>query len=321
MERFRNGRIDRRAALLCEADGRVSVHGDAVLEEAPLAISVNGQAYAVMMITPDHIEDFLVGFLFAEGLITQACEIHAWETAADPEGLAVYVQLAERASARVADRARRMPGASGCGLCGVPQWAGLMPPDVPHPPLQRLSVGRIHAWLSRMQAHQRLNHVTGTAHGAILVGAEACVVREDIGRHNAVDKVIGYALRHGWRREALQLLGVSSRLTFEIVHKAVRMAIPTVAAISGVSALALRVAEERGITLVAYAREGRLSGYTHPARIRTGSDNHRGPPSGHEPRHHSAGIEGREHPGREAHGQEEERDVEHEGDGGPALGR
>ncbi|MHB8248208.1 MAG: formate dehydrogenase accessory sulfurtransferase FdhD [Acidithiobacillus sp.] len=256
-------------AIVRQGDSEAFQREDPILAEAPLSVVINGNAYAVMMITPDYVDDFVFGFLYTEGLIRAPSDVLAWETVATAEGSAVYVQLADAAAEVAQRKARCVVGGSGCGLCGTPCFNGLLR----YAPLPdsgvRLAAGRVHSLLDQMQARQWLNHSTGTAHAAILAGSDGMVVREDIGRHNAVDKTVGVALRQGWGPARLELLGVSSRLTFEIVQKALSLRIPVIAAISGVSSMAIRVAESHHVTIIGYAREGRMSIYTHGERIVT----------------------------------------------------
>lgn len=242
-------------------------HEEAVLEETAVSIVINGQPYAVMMVTPDHLDDFFRGFLWSEGLLQSLDEIIAWESVRVSEGWAIYLQLSPPAAQRVESKRRCVIGGSACGLCGTPCFAGL----VPFAPLQRTALTdaeSIHDLLARMQQKQALNRSTGTAHAAILETHRGVLVREDIGRHNAVDKSIGAAIQQGLTLGDATILGVSSRLSFEIALKALGFGIPVVAAISGVSSFAIQLAESHGLTLIGYARDGRMTVYAHAERIR-----------------------------------------------------
>ena len=243
-------------------------HEEAVLEEMAVSLILNGKPYAVMMITPDNLEDFFVGFLYGEGVIRSVADIITWESVCIPEGLALYLQLSAQAEARAARKRRLVIGGSACGLCGTPSFEGL----VPFTPVDRdvcVEPELVHKLLHEMRAHQRLNRHTGTAHAAVLAGIGGMtLVREDIGRHNAVDKTIGAALRQGWPPSGNILLGVSSRLTIEIALKALNFQVPIVAAISGVSSLAIQIAQTHNLTLIGYARDRRLTIYAHGERFR-----------------------------------------------------
>lgn len=255
------------AATVLEARCAPVEHEEAVLEEAAVSLVINGAPYAVMMATPDHLEDFFRGFLWSEGVLRSLAEIVAWEAVQVAEGWAIYLQLADAAAARVAQKRRHIIGGSACGLCGTPCFRGL----VPFAPIRRalwLDADVIHDLLAQMQARQALNRHTGTAHAAILARPQSDLVREDIGRHNAVDKAVGAALEQGWARDEAVMLGVSSRLTFEMVLKALGFGVPIVAAISGVSSLAIQVADSHGLTLIGYTRDARMTVYAHGERIR-----------------------------------------------------
>ncbi|MHB1512567.1 formate dehydrogenase accessory sulfurtransferase FdhD [Acidiferrobacter sp.] len=259
--------IDPRPATVRQSDGRVFEREEELLEETPISIAINGKAYAVMMVTPGDIEDFLFGFLFADGLIRYATDVLAWEIVESQNLYTAYVQLTESMAQTARERARGVIGASSCGLCGVPRMDERLEVCEKITTKVVVSIDEIAEALKDMQSGQEINRRTGTAHAAILIEGSHRVVREDIGRHNAVDKVAGWAVRHAWNPSNLCLLAVSSRLTFEIIHKAARLRVPIVAAISGVSGLAARTAERAGITVVAYAREGRMTIYTHKERI------------------------------------------------------
>ncbi|MGC9127222.1 MAG: formate dehydrogenase accessory sulfurtransferase FdhD [Acidithiobacillus sp.] len=242
------------------------VHREAILEECAVSIVINGAVYGVMMLTPQDLEDFVLGFLWTEHVLHSPEDIVACEREQSADGQALYLQLRTEAAMRADARRRCLPGGSACGLCGVPNFSGLQP----FPPIRdggRISCTLIEQSLARLCAEQQLNHHTGTAHAAGIGTEDAIIVREDIGRHNAVDKAIGAALRCGWSGGDARLLTVSSRLSFEIALKALSFGIPTVVAVSGVSSLAIQLAERCGLTLIGYARDGRLTIYANAWRI------------------------------------------------------
>lgn len=259
--------VKQRPVTVFQRDGRVFERSEGIIEEAPLSIVINGKAYAVMMTTPGDTEDFVFGFLFTDGLIRQASDVLAWEIVESRDTCTVYVQIAEEMARIAHERTRGVIGASACGLCGIPRTDERMDIETVSASGTVVSGVMIDGAFSEMQSQQRINRCTGTAHAAILVGHFDPIVREDIGRHNAVDKVAGQVLRNKYKLADSVLLAVSSRLTFEIIHKAARLQVPVVAAISGVSGLAIRAAERAGIAVVAYAREGRMTIYSHKERI------------------------------------------------------
>ncbi|RCN55857.1 MULTISPECIES: formate dehydrogenase accessory sulfurtransferase FdhD [Acidiferrobacter] len=256
-----------RPAVLVRSGLSAHERQEAILEEAALSLVINGASYAVMMVTPIDRDDFVRGFLWSEGILRDITEVIAWEWVTTAAGhWTAYLQLAPPAAQRAAGKRRELVGASACGLCGIPRFDGLVPfPSVPV--AAPLRPDWVHEQMTHMVRQQTLNHRTGTAHAAILAGTAGTVVREDIGRHNAVDKVIGAALARGWRPGDAVLLGVSSRLSFEIALKAAGFAVPAVAAISGVSSLAIHTAESHGLMLAGYARDGRMTIYAHSEHL------------------------------------------------------
>lgn len=243
-------------------------HEEAILEERAVSIVINGQPYAVMMVTPEHLEDFFHGFLWSEGIIQHLQDISAWELVVqNTETSAIYLQLSAEAAERARHKGRQIIGGSACGLCGTPVFDGL----IPVAPLENhyaTTPQAIHRIMRQMREQQRLNRSTGTAHAAILESHQGALVREDIGRHNAVDKSIGAAIQQGLRPGQVQVLGISSRLSFEIVLKALGFGIPVIAAISGVSSMAIQLAQSHGITLIGYTRDDRMTLYAHAERVR-----------------------------------------------------
>lgn len=238
-------------------------HEEAVVEEVPVSVLINGASYALMLATPTDLEDFAVGFLWTEAVLLAPEELLALEMEETENGVAIYLQVSAAAAERAARQRRAIPGGSACGLCGRPDFSGLQP----FAPLR--SAGRpeirieiLQQTFAAMQGQQRQHQENGSTHAAAVRQRNGvCWVREDIGRHNAVDKVIGAALRQGLRPGSAELLAVSSRLPFEIVRKALSWRIPSVAAISGVSSLALRMAQENHLQIIGFTRAGRCTFY------------------------------------------------------------
>ncbi len=241
---------------------------EAVVEELPVSIVINGAPYAVMLVTPLDLEDFVRGFLWTETVLQKPEDILALEMVATAEGLAIYVQVPAAAADRASALRRVLPGGSACGLCGVPDFAAMQPFSSLTPRHADVDVLEISTIFSEMERQQIQNRQNGNTHAAALRLANGTVlVREDIGRHNAVDKVLGAALLSGQEPGYATLLAVSSRLSFEILRKALAWRIPVVAAISGVSSLAIDVARRNHVLLVGYARESRCTVYgVLPAR-------------------------------------------------------
>jgi FdhD protein len=240
------------------AGGHVVEAHDAIAEEAPLEIRARGAVVATILRTPGHDLELVRGFLHAEGkagaLVTAGPD--AVDVDLDPAG------FTPRAVASVA----------ACGACGRERLDDLVAHARPVPGATdaRVAAGWLLALPEVLRAQQPGFAATGGLHAAALVsmGGGLLVAREDVGRHNAVDKVIGWGLEHGVDFAACALM-LSGRLGFELVLKAATAGVPVVAAVSAPSSLALDVAARFGVTAVAFAREGRASVYTHPARVAT----------------------------------------------------
>ncbi|MCR5872804.1 formate dehydrogenase accessory sulfurtransferase FdhD [Phenylobacterium sp. J426] len=235
-------------------------------EETPIAISHDGSTAAVMMATPTDLEDFAVGFSLTEGAIASLSEIRAMDVVEQPSGVEVRLWLTSRRSAELAARRRRLVGPTGCGLCGLESLSEAVkaPPTVSTD--VRVSAEQIVRAMGALAAQQPLGAATRAVHAAAL-WAEGNIVlaREDVGRHNALDKLVGAAVRAGEPRR--QLLLLTSRISVELVQKAAVLGTPVICAVSAPTALAVRLADEAGITLVGIVREDGLEVFTHPRRV------------------------------------------------------
>ena len=254
------------------ADGEAQPRDEWVIEETPVALLYNDLPFAVMMATPTDLDDFALGFALCEGIVDDPGEFALVDIVRSDDGIALHAAIPQARYDRLAARTRTLEGRSGCGLCGAEALQSVLAP-LPRVSTQaRASAARIHDTLARMTAAQALNARSGGAHAAACAGAnaddDALLVREDVGRHNAVDKVVGACLRarpHAGHDDAL--LAVTSRASFEIVRKAARAGIGIVAAVSAPTDLAIRQADAAGIALVAFARDGRMTVYSRPERI------------------------------------------------------
>ena len=243
---------------------------DDVAVEAALEVRLNGQPFSVTMRTPGADRELAAGFLFTEGIATAAADIVAVH--ADPSGDVVDVILTEeRAAAVAAQRAarRQVTMTSSCGMCGRPDLAStrLTAPTVAL--TRSIDADAIRALPGRIAPLQQTFAATGGLHAAAQYTLDGDIVdtAEDVGRHNAVDKIIGRRLLAGLLPAGDALLFVSGRTSFEILQKAWLAGVPLVAAVSAPSSLAIALAEEAGITLIGFVRSGRFNIYTHPARI------------------------------------------------------
>ena len=243
---------------------------DDVAVEAALEVRLNGQPFSVTMRTPGADRELAAGFLFTEGIVTAAADIVTVHV--DPSGDVVDVILtADRAAAVAAQRdaRRQVTTTSSCGMCGRPDLASTRLTAPPVVPTRTVDADAIRALPARLAPLQETFAATGGLHAAALCTLDGDIVdtAEDVGRHNAVDKIIGRRLLAGRLPAGDLLLFVSGRTSFEILQKAWLAGVPLVAAVSAPSSLAIALAEEAGITLIGFVRGGRFNIYTHPERI------------------------------------------------------
>ena len=239
---------------------------DDFLCETPVAMVYNGISYAVMMCSAADLEDFAVGFSLTEGIIDHHRDIHDIQIDVVGQGVEIRVELANRCVARLKAQRRNMAGRTGCGICGTEQLDMVTRPLPAVDSSVAFSISLIDGALAQLQQHQTLNQLTGASHAAAYVSAsgELLVVKEDIGRHIALDKLIGYVHRHNLSGGAVL---VTSRASFEMVQKTASAGIEVLLAISAASDLAVRLADKWNITLAGFCRSGRATIYTHADRL------------------------------------------------------
>ena len=235
--------------------------------EVPVALVYNGRPHAVMMCTPADLEDFGVGFTVTE-LIAGASDLTRVDVVKYARGIELQMEVPAAAAEALASRGRAIVGRTGCGLCGVEVIEDAL--REPRIVSARLRVPREGLWRASeaLDAHQPLNRDTNAIHAAAWATAEGelRVVREDVGRHNALDKVIGALARAGTDPSEGFVI-VTSRASYELVQKAAVANIPLLAAVSRPTALAAELAEQAGVTLVGLLRGRTANVYTHPARL------------------------------------------------------
>lgn len=248
--------------------GVVEIDDDWVAHEVPVALSYNGKAHVVMLATPMDLEDFALGFSLSEAIIASSGELEAIAMHERLEGIEIDLRVADSRAEAVAARQRNLSGRSSCGLCGTQQLEDVL--RVPAKVASEIRIGSdaLHRALQSLEAAQPIKRLTGSTHAAAWVdvrGQLQCV-REDVGRHNALDKLIGGITKSQVNiRQGFLLL--TSRASYEMVQKAASVGIGLIAAVSAPTALAVQLADTCGVTLIGFARESRLVVYTHPHRI------------------------------------------------------
>ncbi len=250
------------------SEGVATLSNEIVAEEVPVALVYNGISHAVMLATPQHLEDFALGFSLSECIVGRSGEIHDLEIVEQSNGIEVHMQLSgERAHALKLHR-RSLAGRTGCGLCGTESLNQLAKRAATVSSVAVLSEGALPRALSALGEMQSLFQVTGAVHAAAWCDIDGCVklLREDVGRHNALDKIIGSlaAQRIGFENGFVLM---TSRASYEIVQKAAAVGIAVVAAVSAPTGLAVRVAIESGVTLIGFVRGERHCVYSHPERV------------------------------------------------------
>lgn len=241
-----------------------------VPEETPVVFTYNGTSYAVMMATAQDLADFAYGFSLTEGIVQSPSEIEKLDIVEHDMGLELQMRLPEARAAKLTERHRAMAGPTGCGLCGIESLEDALR-VLPQLPLEgSFTVTQIQQAIAAVAPLQKLNQETHAVHAAAFWTPQAGIVaiREDVGRHNALDKLIGALARTGAKmNEGICVL--TSRVSVELVQKAAVAGLPLIAAISAPTALAVRSAGFAGITLVAVAREDGFEVFTHHERIAT----------------------------------------------------
>jgi len=248
------------------------IAGERILaEETPVALAHDGSTTAVMMATPGDLEDFGLGFSLSEGVVQSADEIRDLEVEVSDLGVEVRMWLTPDRTRDLAARRRHMAGPTGCGLCGVESLAAAARPLRPVPDEAfKVSSADLLAAMAALEGAQSMGRLTRAVHAAGLWRRTApLLLREDVGRHNALDKLIGATARQsgGPGGGAGGVLLLTSRVSVEMVQKAATLGAPIVCAVSAPTALAVRTAEAAGLTLVGVTRADGFEVFTHPGRV------------------------------------------------------
>lgn len=249
-------------------DGRTETIVDHVAEEAAIAFSYNGVAHVVMLATPADLEDLATGFTLSEAVVARGEEIRSVEVARAEDALEVRIGIEAGRFSELLRRRRNLAARSGCGLCGAETVEQAIRQPLPVAGGVTITIAELHASLGELRSRQKLNARTGSVHAAAWVrpGRGIQIVREDVGRHNALDKVIGALVRARADFGSGYML-VTSRASYEMVQKAAIVGVTFMAAVSAPTALAVRLATQSGLTLVGFARERQHVVYAHGQRL------------------------------------------------------
>ncbi|MCF0044492.1 formate dehydrogenase accessory sulfurtransferase FdhD [Enterobacter hormaechei] len=241
---------------------------DFLAEEVPVALVYNGISHVVMMASPKDLELFAIGFSLSEGIIAHPQEIYGMDVVQACNGLEVQIELSSRRFMGLKERRRALAGRTGCGVCGVEQLNDIGKPVAPLPFTQTFNLGNLDKALEHLNDVQPIGQLSGCTHAAawVLPSGEIVGGHEDVGRHVALDKLLGRRAREDavWQQGAAL---VSSRASYEMVQKAAMCGVEILFAVSAATTLAVEVAERCNLTLVGFCKPGRATIYTHPQRL------------------------------------------------------
>jgi FdhD protein len=241
---------------------------DLVVDEVPVALVYNGISHAVMMATPADLEDFALGFSLSEEIIVGPGQCYGIDVEQTAGGIAVQIEIAGSAFMALKERRRSLTGRTGCGLCGVDSLDQVCRALPSLAPARGFHVDGVRRALRAIGAEQKLTQLTGAAHAAAWCGMDGTlhIVREDVGRHNALDKVIG-AMARGQVAPGAGFLLITSRVSFEMAQKAAVAGVSALVGMSAPTLAAVDLADRAGLTLLAFARGNDFVCYTHADRL------------------------------------------------------
>jgi len=242
---------------------------DLVAEERPIALVYHDVPHVVMLATPADLEDYAVGFTLSEGLVARADEIRGVEVVPGEASVDVKISVAWERFTQLLQRRRNLTGRTGCGLCGAETAEDAIRECAPVPAGISITAEELHEAMTQLAGRQPINARTGSVHAAawVVPGKGIQVVREDVGRHNALDKTIGALARAQADFTAGYML-ITSRASYEMVQKCATVGVSLLVALSAPTAFAVRLAQRAGLTLVAFARADQHVVYAHTHRIR-----------------------------------------------------
>ena len=241
---------------------------DFLAEEVPVALVYNGISHVVMMASPKDLELFAIGFSLSEGIIEHPQDIYGMDVVQACNGLEVQIELSSRRFMGLKERRRALAGRTGCGVCGVEQLNDIGKPVSPLPFTQTFNLAHLDPALEHLNDVQPIGQLSGCTHAAawVLPSGEIAGGHEDVGRHVALDKLLGRRARESevWQQGAAL---VSSRASYEMVQKSAMCGVESLFAVSAATTLAVEVAERCNLTLVGFCKPGRATIYTHPQRL------------------------------------------------------
>ena len=239
-----------------------------VAEEVPVAMAYNGEPFVVVMASPADLEDLAIGFSITEGIVTSVADVRVADVVRHSRGVEVQMVIPEEASHRIAERRRGISARTGCGVCGVESIDEVLRAPRAVFGAGAFSMDALWRAAAELETRQPVNAETRAVHAAALAERDGglAIVREDVGRHNALDKVVGAMLRAGLAGDG-HFVVVTSRASYELVQKTAAADIPLLAAVSRPTNLAIQLAEQANITLVGLLRGRGANVYSHPARL------------------------------------------------------
>lgn len=257
-----------RADVTTWRGGQARVQADWLADEVPVALVFNGISHAVMLASPDHLDDFALGFALTEGLLADARELYGIEVQRTAQGIELQLEVASACEWRLKERRRNLAGRTGCGLCGTESLDQVQRSALPAVPVLRLAPGVLGQAQRALREWQAVQQLTGAAHAAAWCDLQGRIVllREDIGRHNALDKLVGAMTQAGTDPTQGWVL-VTSRASFEMVQKTAMAGAGLLAAVSAPTTLAVDLARQCGLALAGFVRGDDFVAYTHPERF------------------------------------------------------
>ncbi|ELQ6039573.1 formate dehydrogenase accessory sulfurtransferase FdhD [Cronobacter sakazakii] len=261
-----------RSLPLWKRENLTTTEPDWLAEEVPVALVYNGISHVVMMASPKDLEIFALGFSLSEGIVESSHEIYGMDIIHGCNGIEIQVELSSRRFMGLKARRRNLAGRTGCGVCGVEQLNDIVRPLAPLPFTQTFSLDNLDGALRQLASVQPVGELTGCTHAAAWLTPQGDIAggHEDVGRHVALDKLLGRRAREAWQQGAVL---VSSRASYEMVQKAATCGVEILFAVSAATTLAVEVAERCNVTLVGFSRPGRATIYTHPQRLIAGDKN------------------------------------------------